>query len=391
MRAGSELNAWAPQEPVELPSGTGPLEGLTLAVKDIMAVAGMKSGWGSPERLAEAEPEPETQPVVQQMLDAGARFAGLAQCEELCFSLTGNNAHYGAPVNPAAPDRYAGGSSSGSVSLVASGTVDIATGTDTGGSVRGPASYTGLIGLRTTHGRLSMERIMPLSHTLDTFGWFARDAETYAKVANVLLADDERPTPKRLLTLDLLDAQVIGEPEADVLRTGRERIAPHFASLDRTEGFHAEIDDWYWVFRECQAFEAWMNLRGFVERARPKLGPGVRERLEFSSRVTKDSYDARTAQRHGMIAWMEDLLGDDGCLVLPTMPSCAPLKSTPESGLQDFRERALRLLCLSGVTGLPQITLPVETVHGAPFGVSLIGPRGSDLALVDLAQTVLAA
>ena len=206
----AHLNAWAPQEPVEIEPGSGPLEGLTLAVKDIMPVRGMKSGWGSPERLAEAEPEPRTQPVVQRMIDAGARFVGLAQCEELCFSLTGNNAHYGAPVNPAAPDRYAGGSSSGSVSLVASGTVDIATGTDTGGSVRGPASYTGLIGLRTTHGLVAMDGIMPLAHTLDTFGWFARDAETYATVARVVLGEGEPRELTRLVRLETLDCARLG-------------------------------------------------------------------------------------------------------------------------------------------------------------------------------------
>ena len=132
-----------------------------------------------------------------------------------------------------------------------------------------------------------------------------------------------------------------------------------------------------------------MNLRGFVERAKPALGPGVRERIAFGAEVTKERYDARTAARHGMIAWLEDLLGDDGCLVLPTVPSCAPLKSMPESGLQEFREKALRLLCLSGVTGLPQITLPLAEVHGAPFGVSLIGPRGSDMALVRLAEELV--
>ena len=384
--ASAHLNAWAPQEPVEQPSGDGPLAGLTLAVKDLMAVQGMKSGWGSPERLAEAEPEPETQPVVQAMLDAGARFVGLAQCEELCFSLTGDNAHYGAPVNPAAPDRYAGGSSSGSVSLVASGTVDIATGSDTGGSIRAPASYTGLIGLRATHGRLSLERMMPLAHTYDVPGWFARDAATYAKVARVVFDEGSSHDVNRLIRLDALDAQVLGAPEAEALVAGRERIAAGLGSLETAPAIHSTLDEWYWTFREAQAFEAWMNLRGFVERANPNLGPGVKERIEYGAGITKDRYDARAAQRHGMIAWLEDLLGDDGCLVLPTVPSAAPLKTSTHDDVQAFRERALRLLCLSGNTGLPQITLPVATVHGAPFGVSVIGPRGSDMALVELAE-----
>ena len=387
--SSAHLNAWAPQEPVAIEPGEGVLSGTTLAVKDIMAIRGMKNGWGSPERLAEAEPAASTQPVVQTLIDAGARFVGLAQCEELCWSLTGSNAHYGAPVNPAAPDRYVGGSSSGSASLAASGTVDIATGSDTGGSVRGPASFAGLVGLRATHDRIPLEGVMPLAHTFDVFGWFARDAALYERVGKVVLGEEAPRRLTRLIRLEVLDGLVLGDEEAAALREGRERIAPYFETHHASASFHGAIDDWYRAFRQCQAFEAWMNLGGFVERVRPKLGPGVKERFEFAARVTKDDYDARTAERHGMIAWAEDMLGDDGCLVLPTVPSCARLKSEPDEAVHDFRERALRLLCLSGLTGLPQITLPLAKVHGAPFGVSLIGPRGSDLALIGKARAIL--
>ena len=116
MKQGNDLKAWCDYPQVTVPhSTTGPLAGLTLAVKDIFQVAGYPNGWGQPSRLAEAEADTETQSVVQKMLDAGAEVVGKSQCEELCFSLTGINKHYGAPVNGAAPDRVAGGSSSGSV------------------------------------------------------------------------------------------------------------------------------------------------------------------------------------------------------------------------------------------------------------------------------------
>ena len=392
--ASAHLNAWCDYPPVEVPpasdSGSGPLDGTTLAVKDIFPVAGTPNGWGSPTRLAEAEPDTDTQPMVQALIDAGARFIGKAQCEELCFSLTGINAHYGAPVNPRAPDRVTGGSSSGSVSLVAGGAVDIATGSDTGGSIRGPASYTGLIGLRATHGVLPIEGVMPLAHTFDVPGWFTRDAELYAKVARVLLpASEHRLT--RLIRLQVLDDLVMGQDEASVLTEGRGRIASHFSETKGSSAFHRSIDDWYWTFRECQAYEAWVNLGPFIERAKPDLGPGVRERFRYASERTKPEYEKRTAERHAMIAWIEDLLGDDGCLVLPTMPSAAPLKEDGHEAQEAYRERALRLLCLSGVTGLPQITLPLGEVHGAPMGVSLLGPRGSDMALVEMAETILTA
>ena len=131
------------------------------------------SGWGNPDRFAEAKPAKATAPAVQKLLDAGARFIGKTQTEELAFSMIGQNVHFAHPVNPAAPDRVTGGSSSGSAAAVAGGLADIGTGSDTGGSVRAPASFCGLIGLRTTHGAISLEGTMPLAPSFDTFGWFA--------------------------------------------------------------------------------------------------------------------------------------------------------------------------------------------------------------------------
>ena len=392
-RSGADLNAWCDYPDVDLPSGDGPLSGTTLAVKDIFPVAGLPNGWGSPTRLAEAEPDESTQALVQTLLDAGARFAGKAQCEELCFSLTGINAHYGAPVNPRAPDRVTGGSSSGSVSLVAAGAVDIATGTDTGGSIRAPASYTGLVGLRPTHGVVSLDGVMPLAHTFDVAGWFTREADLYATVADLVLPDSPHRLT-RLVRLEVLDDLVMDEAR-ETLTSGRARVAERFGEARASRDFHRSIDDWYWAFRECQAFEAWLNLGPWIERTGAELGPGVRERFDFGRGVSRERYDTRTVERHAMIAWMEDLLGDDGCLVLPTMPSCAPLKEGGHESLEAFRERALRLLCVSGLTGLPQITLPLGEVPtenaAAPFGVSLLGPRGSDRALVELAGRVMGA
>ena len=385
--ASAHLNAWCDYPPVEVPSGSGPLDGTTLAVKDIFPVAGTPNGWGSPARLAEAEPDAETQPMVQALIDAGSRFVGKAQCEELCFSLTGINAHYGAPVNPKASDRVTGGSSSGSVSLVAAGAVDIATGTDTGGSIRAPASYTGLVGLRPTHGVVSLDGVMPLAHTFDVAGWFTREADLYATVARLALPESPHRLT-RLLRLDVLDDLVMDEAR-NALAGGRGTVARQFDDTRASREFHRSVDDWYWAFRECQAYEAWANLGDWIERTGAKLGPGVRERFDFGRGITRERYDARTVERHAMIAWAEDLLGDDTCLVLPTMPSCAPFKEGGHEKLEAFRERALRLLCVSGMTGLPQITLPLETVNGAPFGISLIGPRGSDRALVEMAGRVM--
>ena len=377
-----------PDVPV-LNAESGPLAGLTLAVKDIYDVAGYKTGCGSPVKMAEAEPAAQTAPSVQKLLDAGARFVGKTTTEELAFSLNGDNVHYPQPINSAAPDRLTGGSSSGSIAAVAGGLVDIATGSDTGGSVRAPASYCGLIGLRATHGRLSLENTMPLAESFDTFGWFTPNAELYQRVSDVMLDGDE-PTykPKRVLVAEDCLTLLMGIDEARAL-DGAINHVTEFAKTDDVSLADGDMESWYWTFRKCQAYEAWQAHGDWITKRNPDLGPGVRERFDYSSKITRQEYDQGTAERAAITRHVEELLGDDGVLVLPTVPSVAPLKKIDFSTLDSFRNRALMLLCTSGLTGLPQITLPMATLHDAPMGLSLIGPRGTDRQLTQIGLEML--
>ena len=140
-------------------AGTGPLEGLSFAVKDIYHIAGHRTGFGNPTWLNTHQPADRTASTVSRLLDAGADMVGKTLTDEMAYSLTGENAHYGTPVNPAAPDRVPGGSSNGSASAVAGGLVDFALGTDCGGSVRLPASYCGILGMRPSLGRVPVDGI----------------------------------------------------------------------------------------------------------------------------------------------------------------------------------------------------------------------------------------
>src|SRR5437870_2254931 len=167
---------------------SGPLDGLRFAVKDLIDVAGHRTGCGNPTWLATHPPASVSAVCVEQLLAAGAQCEGKTVTDELAFSLLGENFHYGTPLNPAAPDRVPGGSSSGSASAVVCGLVDFAIGTDTGGSVRVPASNCGIWGWRPSHGLISVAGVMPFSPTLDTVGVFARSAELLQSVATELLA-----------------------------------------------------------------------------------------------------------------------------------------------------------------------------------------------------------
>ncbi len=371
------------------PAGAGALAGLTLAVKDIFDVAGIRSGWGNPQRLAESAPASKTMPAVQALIDQGARFVGKTQTDELAFSLMGHNAHYPQPINPRAPDRVTGGSSSGSAAAVAGGLADIAVGSDTGGSIRAPASFCGLIGLRTTHGAISLDGAMKLAPSFDTFGWFAKDAATYEKVGRVFFAPQSSPMRPRLIRVAELDALLLGPAEADAYRAMVDRLARLFGDARNTAALSQPIDDLYWCFRKIQGFEAWGSHGAWISAGDRQLGPGVKDRFEFGATITAATVAAETVRRDAFREALSALLGSDGLLVMPTVPGAAPLRNEPFDTLQAYREQALRLLCVSVLSGFPQITLPLGTVDGAPFGISLLGPAGSDMQLIGLAKTVL--
>jgi amidase len=383
------FNAFLDRPAVVVPGAAdGRLAGLRLAVKDIFDVKGWKTGCGNPQKLAQAAPAGANAPAVQRLLDAGAAFAGKTQTDELAFSLFGQNGHFPRPVNPKAPERITGGSSSGSAAAVAAGLADIALGSDTGGSVRAPASFCGLWGLRPTHGSLPLGGVMPLAPSLDTVGFFARDAETLGRAAAVLFdAAVAEGGPRRLLRFPLLDGLVRGEAQENYRRAA-ERVEAALGGAAAEEPPAFDAGELYWCFRRIQGFEAWAAHGAWLLTADRGLGPGVRERFAAGSEVSGESYAAETQTRGKFRAALAERLGADGVLLLPTVPGPAPLVQSSADALNDYRAQALTLLCWAGLSGFPQLNLPLGDVAGAPFGISLLGPAGSDLRLIALGRRV---
>ena len=386
-------HAFVPYPDVPVPhAATGPLSGLRFGVKDLFDVAGYPTGGGSPFLLAMSGIKSTTAPTVQRLLDAGAAMVGKTVTDEFAFSMNGNNAHFGAPMNGAAPDRISGGSSSGSASAVSSGLCDFALGTDTGGSVRAPANHCGLYGLRPTHGRIALAGVLDLAPGFDTCGFFTRDSHSFARVAHVLMDADPvalPATPRLLWPTEvwallapnvLADAKPVAEQVQAVLGTAR----PVAVVRD-------SFDAMYWHFRHLQGRESWMTDGPLIERFAPPLGPGVAERFAWSRQVTDAQVAAASAFRAAYAQQIDDLLGHDGVLLMPTMPDVAPLRTAPDSALEDYRNSAIRMLCIAGLTRTPQLSLPLLQRNGAPMGLSLLGPRGSDLSLIALAQRLAAA
>ncbi len=368
-------------------SGSGPLAGLTFGVKDIYDIAGHKTGFGSPDWLATHDAATRTAAVVETLLAAGADIVGKTQTDELTYSLNGENAHYGTPVNANAPGRIPGGSSSGSAAATAGKLVDFALGSDTGGSVRAPASFCGVYGIRPTHGRLSLEGACALAKSFDTAGWFARDAVLLERIGRVLLGETAAVKPGAALLAEDGFA-LLGSGAVEAFQPALEKIKTIIGPLQPVTVSAEGLPQWFQAFRVLQGAEIHQQLGAWVAQVQPKLGPGVRERIQWTATLTAADIAEAQAVRDAARRRMDELLRDNAVLVLPTVPDIAPLLNTPAAALDDFRARAMSLLCIAGHAGLPQVTLPLATLNGCPIGISLIAARGNDALLLELARRI---
>jgi amidase len=365
-------------------AATGPLAGLTVVVKDMYDIVGSRTGGGSPEWLAEQKPTTQSAAVVEQILAAGAIITGKTICDEFFYSVTGVNAHYGTPRNLRAPGRLPGGSSSGSAAACGANACDFAIGSDTGGSVRIPASFNGLYGLRPTHGRIDLAGAMAMAPSFDVGGWFANAPGIFQRVGTVLLRGDRITTPLGRL---LVAGDAFAQADTEVAGLGREflrRAASVLPQVTEMAVAPGGFDEWREAFRIVQAKEVWETFGAFIARARPKLGPGIRERMEFAATVTTQRAEAARKIVTSARAHLRALLPPGTVMALPTAPSIAPPVNISGQEAESFRVRVMRLTCMAGLAGLPQMSLPMGTVSGCPAGLSLMGWPNGDEVLLDL-------
>jgi amidase len=388
--ANDKLGAFCRHTHIEVKGAErGPLAGLTCAVKDIYDIAGQKTGFGSPDWLRTHESAARTAPAVQMLLDAGAHVVGKTHTEEMAWSLTGENAHYGTPINANAPGRVPGGSSSGSAAVVAAGLVDFAIGSDTGGSVRGPASYCGILGIRPTHGRISLDGVCPLAPSFDTCGWFARDPAILERVGRVLMRDDAPAArPGRLLVAQ--DAFALAdEGVAAALAPALDKVAALVGRPEPVTAGDEPLPAWMDYFRFPQGAEAWQCHKEWVTREKPKFGPAVGPRFTWAAGIAPQDVARARARREEITQRMDQMLRGNAVLALPSISGIAPLRGAPAEVIDEVRRRALPMLCISGLARLPQVSLPLATLHGCPLGFSLIAARGNDTMLLDLARKLV--
>lgn len=381
------VGAWVPHGKFSVAGQAGgPLSGLKFAAKDLFNVAGHPTGAGNPSWLATHAAATEHSAVVAQLLQAGATLMGKVLTDELAYSLHGDNMHYGTPLNTLYPDRVTGGSSSGSAAAVAAGLVDFALGTDTGGSTRVPASYCGLWGLRGTHGLVSTAGLVPLHPSFDTATWLAKDADIFERVGRVLLPASSYSPRRLLLPLDAWE--LADELFAAPLQRARDALAHQLACVP--EGLRVAGDtglaNWRQTYVTAGAFEGWQVHGEWITQTQPVFAPAVAGRWKAASQVTAEASAAARATQAQIRTRMHNLLGSDGLLLLPSAASLAPLRNANPADVDAVRLRTMAITCIAGLSGLPQISLPVRTEGGDMLGLSLMGPAGSDLALIQLAR-----
>jgi amidase len=344
----------------------GPLAGKTLAVKDVIDVAGVVSGAGNPTYARDHPPATANAPAVQRLIDAGATVIGKTICDELAYSLAGTNIHYGTPTNVAAPGHLPGGSSSGSAAAVAAGMCDLALGTDTGGSVRVPASYCGIIGWRPTHGAVPDGGIVPLARSFDTVGVLTRDAALLVKAGDVLLGGrPEPPTVTRTKPIDELGDELGDELKVDIAACAE-------------------------AFRLIQGYEAWAEHGAWIRRARPDFAPDIAERFRAASMITAEDVKPALRLRETVRALIIEATTGGCVLVGPAAAGGAPACDADAASIAETRAKTMRLTCLAGLAGAPVVVRPLVHVGvgappacgGLPLGVAHLGAPGSDRSLL---------
>ncbi|MCU1364835.1 MAG: Amidase [Ilumatobacteraceae bacterium] len=369
----------------------GVLAERTLAVKDLFDVAGTVTGAGNPTFAAGRSPAAANAPAVEALVRAGASVVGKTITDELAYSLAGTNVHYGTPRNVNAPGRIPGGSSAGSAAAVGAGLVDLALGTDTGGSIRVPASYCGVYGWRPTHGAVSADGVVPLAPSFDSIGLFAGDPYLLATAAEVLLSTAASPAPAVLaIRLALIAEALPGMPDGIAAALGQ--LAARLGTTGDASQVELgiDLDRAGGVFRTLQGAEAWAAHGAWIIAAQPRFGPGIAARFRAASLVTADQVAVAQPERQRITELMQAATADGTILVMPAAHGAAPPIDASAEATERQRAQNLRLTCLAGLARLPVVVAPLLHTEGMPLGVAFVGASGSDLRLLASVEQLVA-
>jgi amidase len=357
--------------------------GVRLAVKDLIDVAGVPTTAGSRAVADSAKPAAEDAACMAGARAAGAAIVGKANLHELAYGGAGTNEWFGTPVNPLDPELLPGGSSSGSAVAVAVGDAAVAYGSDTGGSIRLPAAFCGVTGLKTTHGRIPLDGVWPLAPSLDTVGPMARDVAGVVTGMGLLEPGFTADVPPSGRVGRIRPAGFDVDPDIEEAVDAALRAA----GLEVTE---IELPGWLAAREACgvaiDAEAVWSNRALLADPAkRALIGDNVRARLAGAEAVrAADLARARAVQ----VGWREAMaaaLSPVGVIALPTVPFYPPpLTAPPGMHFNVFTSPV-------NLSGFPALALPVRSAQRLPASLQLIAPSGGEALLLATGAVIEAA
>ncbi len=353
-----------------------------VAVKDTIDVAGFSTQAGS-EALANALPAKQHADVVESVLAKGGRLVGKTTLHELAYGMTGVNHWAGTPENPLFPHLIPGGSSSGSAAVVAQGEVDIALGTDTGGSIRVPAACCGVFGLKPTFDRVSRKGVMPAHSTLDCVGPFAASAQMLTSAMSLLdpsFSSDTHQLNGQAIRLGVVAVNADAEVKNTVSDFLVKAIAHHDIATQPVP--LSLLQSAFTAGMTLINAETWAACGQFLSSG--KLGADVAQRLANAQNTSEVDLAAAEQIRQSFTEQVDEALVGLTALVLPTLPTIPMVLSDALAGKTDLNISAfVRPFNLSGH---PALTLPLLSRSGQPVGLQLVGRKGDDELLCELAE-----
>jgi len=365
------------------PTSAGVLSHLTFVFKDLFDVQGYRTGAGNPAWLDSHEAASHSAILIDELLANGAHCVGRVQTDELAYSLNGQNIHYGTPVNPLAPDCLPGGSSSGSAVAVANGDADFSIGTDTGGSVRVPASYCGLFGLRPTLGKLNLTHCFELAKSFDSAGIFARHLPVLKQVLSALTPDDEPGQAIDKLYLDNTLATQLSEQRLTALQQWCTASQVSLLRCDFLANSGYQLETLSLLFRTIQGFEIIQQHDAWLQAHGDSLDASIMQRIIWSRQISEQQYQQAKLQQQNFQQQLKTQFADmQGCWVLPTTPSGPPALTLESEALAHYRSQLMGLTSIAGLTGFPQLHLPMAGLSEGPCGISLMSIADKEADLI---------
>ena len=344
-------------------------------------IKNFKTSCGNPEFYENCKIADDYAPFLKNILNAGAILKGITICDEFFYSLIGENAHYGTPANLVAPGCVPGGSSSGSAAALTTDLYDFSIGSDTGGSVRVPASFCGLFGIRPTHNRINTKGVYPMAPSFDTLGWFSKNIEIFQKVSPVLLSPNEKtrfPFKEFVIAEDILE---LADP--NIINLFDNCINNSFPEIKKIRISKHDKDKIADNFRILQGGEIMENVIPWILENKPKISPEINNRIKMAMNIKTDEINQAIKFRENLKEEIDQTLPKGLIALFPTTPFSSPKCGQSDEQLGSYRKKLMEFTSIAGMTSRPQISMPKFKDNTGPIGISLLGWQNSDEILLE--------